>query len=140
MIRERDALFRQVRLFFFHPAVIELYRIENVRVAAPKPAERAVGKPREAGKFQDRIECSFGPFALEVFGPFELAEYPRGLARLAFGDEASIEGPLDATTWDQLANFVKQHHREDDDYGSSSERGSDPGCGGGGIPGWGTAG
>jgi hypothetical protein len=138
-VSERDALLRQVRHFFFHPAVMGLYRFEKATFDKPEPVERRPGQQREAGKFHDKLVARFGPFALEVIGPFESDSHPLGRAKLDCRG-VSIDGPLDATTWDKLANFLKEHHREEEDHGhgSASVRGSDTGCGGGSIPGWGS--
>src|SRR5947207_5918737 len=109
-IRERSALYRQVQEFF-HTHLIGLYRWDEVSSAPADLIERIPGKPLEAGKSHDKVDMQFGPFDLLVLGPFEDENWACGMIRIRRGVE-SLQGPLDATTWIEVAEFIKQHNEE----------------------------
>lgn len=119
MIHARTALYRQAQAFF-HEHLIGIYSWDDVESTKAKAVERAPGEQREAGKTHDTVDMRFGPFDLEMAGPFEAP--PCGLIRIKVGQH-SCEGPLDATTWRNVGNFVKQHNLEE--YDNGSEAGDD---------------
>lgn len=127
MIRERNALYRQVQEFF-HSHLLGVYRWDDVEHARPHKIDRPEGAKERAeqswyrGQTHDKIEMRFGRFELTVIGPFEDDNHPNGLITVQHGQE-SLKGPLDPLTWDHVAEFIKTHNREEVDYGS--EAGSD---------------
>ena len=121
MIRERSALVRQAQQMF-HEHLVGIYGWDQAKIARPIEVDRRPGQQREAGKFHDQITIRLGPFDIEAKGPFEDPQYPCGMVRVRFG-KLSLDGPLDAKTWCDVAKFIKEHKNEESEYGCSAENG-----------------
>jgi len=119
MIRERSALARQAQQMF-HDHLVGIYAWDQARIAKPREVARQPGQQREAGKFHDQISIRLGQFDIEIMGPFEDPQWPCGMVRVKLG-KLSLDGPLDAKTWLQVANFIKEHRNEELEYGGSAE-------------------
>lgn len=114
-IRQRSALHRQVQAFFLEH-LLGVYSWEQVTTKKAEAVVRDVKEngtplPFEAGKTHDKVEMYFGPFDLLVLGPFEDDKHPMGLIRIS-SRGGSCEGPLDATTWQKVGDFIKQNKEE----------------------------
>jgi hypothetical protein len=109
MINERKALFRQAQAMF-HEHLLGVYRWDDALIVKPREAPRIPGRDREAGKFKDQLTMILGPFDIEIEGPDERP--PLGNVRVNFGN-AFLDGPLDATTWAKVADFIKKHKSEE---------------------------
>lgn len=122
-IRQRSALHRQVQMFF-HEHLVGVYSWEDVQTRRAEPVKRETKPngtplPFEAGKFRDKVEIYFGPFDLVALGPYEDDRHPCGLIRCST-PRGSCEGPLDATTWQKIGDFIKQNKQEEVDHGRES--------------------
>jgi hypothetical protein len=122
-IQQRTALFRQVQAAF-HEHLLGIYSWEQVAFRKAEKVERekkANGTPLpfEAGKFHDKIDMYFGPFDLVVLGPFEDEKHPMGLIKISMGSR-SCDGPIDATTWQRVAAFIKENRTEESDDGRTA--------------------
>lgn len=120
MIRPLAALTRLVQQFF-HDHLVGVYDWEQVEFAAreknvtPPVADwpcngrgrRIRPEPLE-GKHQAVLRLRFGPWDLTVEGS---NEHPP-LGWLTLEGFETIEGPLDAATWDKIAEHIKQNHME----------------------------
>ncbi len=120
MIRPLLALTRQVQEFF-HAHLIGHYRWDDVefrpreRIVRPSPETWARNKRGKRirpdtidGKHHNAIELSFGLWDLLVEGPDE--HPPLGWIRL--GGLDAHEGPLDPSTWNEIAERIKQSDLE----------------------------
>lgn len=115
MIQERTALYRQVQAFF-HDHLVGLYDWDSVEFDPAEKVERTPGKRLEAGKTHDRIGVRFGPFSVSAHGPFDDfgpgVNHPCGLIVARSMGGKTVEGPLDATTWDRIASFIRENREE----------------------------
>jgi hypothetical protein len=110
LINERRALTRQIQAMF-HEHLLGVYRWDQAVILSPRLVEKKPGRDREAGKYHDQIIMQIGPFDIEVSGPDE--HPPCGQVMVKFGILFQ-DGPLDATTWAKVAEFIKKHKPEED--------------------------
>lgn len=123
MINPRTALTR-IAQEFFHQHLIALYRWDEVEYEPPERVENIVLTRSERramakrgitvpepldGKYREVIRMGFGPYNLMLKSSVEAP--PCGIAVLSTGDN-KIEGPLDAKTWQEFADFIheRQNH------------------------------
>lgn len=117
MIRPLAALTRQAQ-DFFHTYLVGIYAWDEVSFAPPekqeKPAAIVNGRGRRQrperpeGKFHAIVQMEFGIWRLTIEGPTE--HPPLGWLTLEAGEV--IDGPLDAATWKQFAQHIKEKHQE----------------------------
>jgi hypothetical protein len=115
-VRQRNALYRQAE-DFFHRYLLGLYSWDQCKAAVARKVDRLPGKSPEQGKFHDEVRLSFGPFELEMLGPFESDRFPCGRICITCG-QVAIDGPIDEQTWKMAADFIKL--MKEQDHGRSS--------------------
>jgi hypothetical protein len=116
MISTRMALLRQAQEYF-HQLLLGVVKWDDVKVdkAIPIPAVRG---NRDQGKVKDLVIAHFGGFRMELMGPFESEDWPMGKLKVTHGN-ISVHGPLDARTWDMIADFIKRE-KQGADHGTES--------------------
>lgn len=119
MISERKALVRQIQQMF-HEHLVGVYRWDDASIAKPIEVKRIPGQDREAGKYPDHILMRLGSFDLKVSGPADDPQWPCGRVQVKRGKH-SLDGPLDARTWLNVANFIKEHKQEENNDGEGSD-------------------
>jgi hypothetical protein len=118
MISARSALLRQAQSYF-HQYLLGVIPWDSVVVDKPIPIPPVKGQ-REQGKFRDVVSCHFRGFRMELFGPFEDERYPLGLVRIERAGDF-YAGPLDATSWALVADFIKLKMIQGEDHGEVTE-------------------
>jgi len=88
-----------------------LYRWDDIRLHELEPAPLRSGNRRAVnGKYIERITLVLGPFMLTLAST-EVAP-PVGLIELTDRRSGEVcSGPLDRTTWDKAAVFIKQRSK-----------------------------
>jgi len=66
---------------------------------------------------RDLVVARFNGFKMELAGPFEDERWPLGRISVVRGPW-SIEGPMDAVTWQRVAEFVKEQKTKGDGDGN----------------------
>jgi len=105
MISARHAMLRQAQEYF-HALLLDVVKWDDVKVdkAIPIPSVRG---QRDQGAVRDLVVARFGGFKMELASPFDDQGWPMGRVSVTRGPW-SIEGPLDAATWQRVAEFVKE--------------------------------
>jgi hypothetical protein len=106
------ALLRQAQEYF-HMHLLGVVKWDDVVVDKPIPIPAIKGQ-RDQGKVKDLVVAQFNGFRMELMGPFESEAWPLGRVKVSRGD-SEAEGPLDATTWVRIADFIKQQKQGVDD-------------------------
>ena len=114
MISERLALLRQAQEYF-HTLLLGIINWDDVKVDKPIPIPAVKGQ-RDQGKVRDLVVAHFNGFRMEIMGPFEDDRYPMGHVIVSHAG-SSMEGPLDAVTWMNIARFIKAEKVTGDDHG-----------------------
>ena len=114
MISARHAMLRQAQEYF-HALLLGVVKWDDVRVdrAVPLPPIRG---HRDQGATRDLVVAWFDNFRLELASPFEDEEWPLGRISITHGPW-SISGPMDARTWERVAEFVKEQKAKGDGDG-----------------------
>lgn len=114
MLNTRSALIRQLQAFFethlrgawrwyTAGALDELAPAGSIRLRAPDRHDKIPGR-RQMDK--NIVAVDFGDYAIQVSAPDEAP--PLGKIVCFHQLRGSIEGPLDAATWDKMAAFIKE--------------------------------
>ena len=109
MISARQAMLRQAQEYF-HMMLLGTVKWDDVVVDKPIPVAAVRGN-REQGKVRDLVSAHFNGFRLEMFSPFEDPQWPLGCVKVIKGN-SSVQGPLDASTWINVANFIIEHKKQ----------------------------
>jgi hypothetical protein len=104
MISARHAMLRQAQEYF-HTLLLGVVKWDDVEVDKAIPVPSVCGQ-RDQGTIRDLVVARFNGFKMELAGPFEDERWPLGRISVVRGPW-SIEGPLDAVTWQRVAEFVK---------------------------------
>jgi hypothetical protein len=115
MISARLALLRQAQEYF-HAHLLGVVKWDDVMVDKPIPIPAIKGH-RDQGKFKDLVIAHFNGFRMELMGPFESDQWPLGKVTVTRG-AMSAHGPLDASTWVRIADFIKEQKAKGDDDGT----------------------
>lgn len=83
---------------------------DDVKVDKAIPVPSVKGQ-RDQGKVKDLVTAHFGGFRLEMFSPFESDQHPMGCVKVSRGSE-EVQGPLDASTWINIANFIIEKKKQ----------------------------
>ena len=115
MISARHAMLRQAQEYF-HALLLGVVKWDDVEVdkAIPVPSIRG---QRDQGTIRDLVVARFNGFKMELAGPFEDERWPLGRISVVRGPW-SIEGPMDAVTWQRVAEFVKEQKTKGDGDGN----------------------
>ena len=117
-INERRALVRQLEQLF-HDYLVGVASWEELLIDPPIEVARMPGEPLQAGKYKDQISGHIRGLVIEFIGPAEDARYPCGLASLK-GPGFAIRGPLDAHTFGQIADEIKEYKKLEESNGSTA--------------------
>ena len=105
VISARHAMLRQAQEYF-HSLLLGVVKWDDVEVDRPIPIPPVRGY-RDQGLVRDLVVARFNGFRLEMASPFDDVGWPMGRVSVTRGPW-SIEGPLDARTWQRVAEFVKE--------------------------------
>ena len=114
MISARHAMLRQAQEYF-HALLLGVVRWDDVEVDKPIPIPSVRGQ-RDQGMVRDLVVARFNGFKMELASPFDDVGWPMGRVSVTRGPW-SIEGPLDAATWQRVAEFVKEQKIKGDGDG-----------------------
>ena len=114
MISARHAMLRQAQEYF-HALLLGVVRWDDVEVDRPIPIPPVRGY-RDQGLVRDLVVARFNGFKMELASPFDDVGWPMGRVSVTRGPW-SIEGPLDAATWQRIAEFIKDQKAQGDGDG-----------------------
>jgi hypothetical protein len=117
-IDERRALTRQLQQLF-HDHLVGVASWEELSIDPPIENARVPGEPREAGRYKDLISGHIGGLVITLIGPAEDSRYPCGLASVK-GPGFTVRGPLDARTFEQIADEIKEHKKLGEQNGATA--------------------
>jgi hypothetical protein len=117
MISARIALLRQAQEYF-HMLLLGVVKWDDVVVDKAIPIPAVKGQ-RDQGKFKDLVVAHFNGFRMELISPFESDDWPLGRVKVTRG-AFSVHGPLDARTWDMVADFIKREKQQGAENGRES--------------------
>ena len=104
MISARHAMLRQAQEYF-HSLLLGVVKWDDVEVDRPIPIPSVRGQ-RDQGAVRDLVVARFDGFKMELASPFDDVGWPMGRVSVSRGPW-SIEGPLDAVTWQRVADFIR---------------------------------
>ena len=114
MISARHAMLRQAQEYF-HALLLDVVKWDDVKVDKAIPVPSMNGQ-RDQGAVRDLVVARFDGFKMELASPFDDQGWPMGRVSVTKGPW-SIEGPLDAVTWQRVAGFIKDQKIKGDGDG-----------------------
>ena len=100
---------------YFHALLLDVVKWDDVEVDKPIPIPSVRGQ-RDQGMVRDLVVARFDGFKMELASPFDDVGWPMGRVSVTRGPW-SIEGPLDAVTWQRVAGFIKDQKIKGDGDG-----------------------
>ena len=100
---------------YFHALLLDVVKWDDVKVDKAIPVPSMNGQ-RDQGAVRDLVVARFNGFKMELASPFDDVGWPMGRVSVSRGPW-SIEGPLDAATWQRVAEFVKDQKIKGEDDG-----------------------
>lgn len=111
MVHARVALFSHMREFVARD-LAGLYTWDDTRPGLDHLADlRPDGRRNVLGNFKEISEIAFGDYVLRVLSSEERP--PVGLVELECNGKLIDSGPIDQSTWDRLAKFIRDRESKD---------------------------